>query len=345
MLPYWLLFSLWAVGAVQAERRNVRDSRLYFFIPAALLTTLMIGLRNEVGGDWGAYQRMLDDAYFMSLPEAMRATDPAYGALNWIASKFDLGVTFVNLICAFIFMGGVGRLAWKQPNPALAMLVGVPYFIIVVAMGYTRQAAAIGLLCFAIADASEKRLIRLIGLIGLATLFHKTAILMLPIALVPILRRNSILGVFGFLIFIILFGILLGDTSDRMITDYVQSDYDSQGAAIRVSMNVVAGVTFLALRRRLDFSEFERSFWTICSVLSIVSLAALFVASASSGIDRMSLYFIPLQLIAYSRIPYAINYNKTLSSAIIALIAYAFSVQFVWLNYADNAAYWVPYKI
>lgn len=38
-------------------------------------------------------------------------------------------------------------------NPLLAILVAVPNLIIVVAMGYTRQAAAIGLICFAVADA------------------------------------------------------------------------------------------------------------------------------------------------------------------------------------------------
>lgn len=38
------------------------------------------------------------------------------------------------------------RFARSQPDPWLAVLVAVPYLVIVVAMGYSRQAVAIGIL-------------------------------------------------------------------------------------------------------------------------------------------------------------------------------------------------------
>lgn len=345
MLPYWLLFSLWAAGAVQAERRSERDSRLYFFIPAALLTTLMIGFRNEVGGDWGAYQRIFEDIYFLSLPAAMETTDPGYAALNWLAVQFGFGISFVNLVCGALFMTGVARLAWRQPNPALAILVAVPYLIIVVAMGYTRQAAAIGLICFAVSDASEERLIKLVVLISLAALFHKTAILILPLALVPVLRRNILFGMIGGVFFVILSITFLGDSSDRLISNYVDGNYDSQGAAIRVAMTVVPGILFILFRSKMEMPPFQKSFWMVCSVISILLVAALTISSASSGVDRMSLYFIPLQFILYSRIPYVFtSTGKALPSVLFAVIFYCLLVQFVWLNFADNANYWLPYS-
>ncbi|QQV78471.1 EpsG family protein [Sphingomonas aliaeris] len=228
MLPYWLLFALWAVGAVQAERRSNQTLQPIFFIAACVLTTLMIGLRLEVGGDWGAYQRMYEDIYFLALPEALGTTDPGYAMVNWLGVQFGLGIGFVNTVCATIFMVGVGRLAWKQPNPSLAMLIAVPYLVIVVAMGYTRQAAAIGLICLAVADASETKILRLVFLSAFAALFHKTAILILPLLLVPVLRRNIVYGAIGALAFIAVFVILLRDASDELITNYVNSTYDSQ---------------------------------------------------------------------------------------------------------------------
>lgn len=346
MLPYWLMFVLWSLGAVQTERRRVRDTRILFFAGAAVLTAALIGLRFEVGGDWGSYTRMYDMVYFMSFADAVKTTDPGYAALNWLSTQGELGIVAVNLVCAALFMGGVGRLAWRQPNPALAVLVAVPYLIIVVAMGYTRQAAAIGIICFAVADASERRLIRLIVLIGVAALFHKTAVLMLPLLLVPVLRRNPIYGVFGAILFVALFVLVLRDTSDRLVTNYVQGDYDSQGATIRVSMNVAAAMLFMGLRKRIDMPPFEKSFWFVCSVLSFVAVPALLVSSASSGIDRISLYLIPLQIIVYARLPYILgNGGKALPSILIAVVGYCFLVQFVWLNYATNAVYWVPYKM
>jgi hypothetical protein len=347
VLPYWLLFAMWAAGAVQARRHRLPESQIMFFVAASVLTMLMVGLRFRVGGDWFAYERTYQDIFFLTLPAAFQRTDPGYGALNWLSAQFAMGVTPVNLVCAALFTGGVARLAWKQPNPALAMLIAVPYLIIVVAMGYTRQAAAIGIICFAIADASEQKLAKLVFMIGLAALFHKTAILILPIALVPILRRNVIFGIIGALMFAILFVLILRDSSDRLIANYVAGDYDSQGALIRVSMNVVAAGVFLMFKDRFDIAIFQKSFWIVCAILSVACVVLFFIASASSGIDRISLYFIPLQIIAFSRMPQALSKDRatTLPSVLMALIFYSFLVQFVWLNYASHANSWVPYSL
>lgn len=346
MLPYWLMFTLWTAGALQIERRRVDDVRKLFFVIATIVTGLMIGLRFEVGGDWGNYQRIYQNIAFMSLHQAIGSGDIGYTVINWLAAQGTLGIVFVNSVCALLFMGGFARLAWRQPNPALAVLVAVPYLIIVVAMGYTRQAAAIGVICLAIADGSERRLLRLTILIVIAALFHKTAILVLPIALVPVFRRSAIFGVFGVLMFVVLFVLLLRDTAGQMMTSYVQGDYDSQGAAVRIFMNVVAASIFLFLRKNIVMPNFQKSFWTACSILSLLSVFAFLTFSASSGIDRLSLYLIPLQAITYSRLPYILSHDRrAVPSIIIGVIGYSFFVQFVWLNYADNVEYWLPYSM
>lgn len=345
MYPYWLLFAVWAAGALQASRQRSRDAQLLFFIAATLLTTLMIGLRSEVGGDWGSYQRIYENIFFLRFSAALTASDPGYAALNWLSARIGLGITLVNLVCAILFMGGLARLAWKQPNPALGILVAVPYLIIVVAMGYTRQAAAIGLICLAIADASEHRLIRLTFLIFVATLFHKTAVLILPLVLVPIFRRNSLLGLMGAALFVLLFIWFLQDTSDRLINNYAQSNYDSQGAAVRVMMNVVASIAFILIRKKVAMSPFQVSFWLVCSILSMLSVIALLTISASSGVDRLSLYLVPIQIVAYANLPYSLRRSRTSdASVLLGLVSYAALIQYTWLNYANNASYWMPYK-
>lgn len=70
------------------------------------------------------------------------------------------------------------------------------------------------------------------------------------------------------------------------------------------------------------------------------------ISSASSGVDRLSLYLIPLQAVVYSRLPYILSRDgRALPSVLIAVVGYSFLVQFVWLNYADNANYWLPYSL
>lgn len=345
MTAYWILFAIWAAGAVQFARRQHQAYNRVFYIFAATLTTLMIGLRYNVGGDWFTYLNMYEIIAFQTLGPALTTSDPGYAFLNWISAGADWGIWFPNLGCAILFMAGLTRLAWRQPNPWLAVLVAVPYLIIVVAMGYTRQAAAIGIICWAVADASPKRLGRLGLTIAFAALFHKTAILFLPVLLIPVLVRSPLLGILGAIAFMVLFNFFLGSTSDDLINNYVNSNYNSQGAGIRVAMNVVAAFIMLTLRNRLGLDDFAKSFWTNCSILSILSVFGLLVFSASSGVDRIALFLIPLQVVTFSRIPYALsNTGRPQFSGVLAIIGYSFAVQFVWLNFGDNAALWKPYN-
>lgn len=345
MLVYWLIFAFWSVVAVQAERRSDHDPRQLLFTAAAIIMTALIGFRYQVGADWYNYLEIFNNLSLLTLPDALRATDPGYGLFNWLAVQLGFGVVFVNVLCAILFFYGFAVLAWRQPNPALAVLVATPYLIIVVSMGYTRQAAAIGLLCVAITDVSQRNLIKIVVLIGLAALLHKSAILMLPIILAPIFLKNYVLGALGAAVFVALFFVILRTSADGLVDQYVTSTYDSQGAAIRITMNVVAAVLFLLLRNRMDFSYFQRVFWTCNSLLALLSIVALVVFSASSGVDRFSVYLIPLQVVTYSRLPYALGKDgKAVPSILFAVLFYSFCVQAVWLNFADNAQAWLPYR-
>lgn len=342
MTIYWLLFAMWSAGTVHFSRRSTLS--IIPFAVLAVLTMLMIGLRYRVGGDWSNYLTIYDQIAFQPLSEAIRLSDPGYAMMNWISAQFDLGMWPINLACGALFMAGTARLAFRQPNPWLAMLVAFPYLVIVVAMGYTRQAAAIGIICYALAEASEDHLFRLVGYVILASLIHKTSVLILPMLLVPVFRRNFLFGFLGALLFVPIFIFTLSASAGDMLTSYVQGDYDSQGALVRVSMNVLAAIVMLLTYKQAKFTPFQQSFWIVASFSSLLCLVLLFVLSASSGVDRIALFLIPLQMVAFSRLPYALSRTGTpLPSATIGVIAYCFMVQFVWLNYADNAVSWVPY--
>lgn len=345
MTPYWILFAIWALGATQFARRGDHPVSGLLFGAAVILTALMVGLRLEVGGDWFTYLNIFEQIAFQPLLTGLTLSDPGYSLFNWIGAQLEWGIWFPNTVCALAFTWGIAKLARQQPNPWLAMLIAVPYLIIVVAMGYTRQAAAIGIVCLALANASEKHIVRLVVIIGIASLFHKTAVLILPIVLLPVLRRNPLFGILGGLAFILIFALVLRDSSQDMVANYAQSAYDSQGAAVRIAMNVLAALVILFFRRSMGFSPFQYSYWMANAVIAIASVPALLSLSASSGVDRLALFLIPMQMVAYSRLPYILSRNSSANVAIfLGLVAYSFAVQFVWLNYAVNAQLWLPYR-
>ncbi len=337
---------MWALGAVQFARKHaIRGDKVLFAI-GLLVTAGFIGLRFQIGGDWQTYLEIYRNIYFQPLPVALQLSDPGYAFLNWLGAQLDWGVWFPNLGCALIFCAGLGRLARDQPNPWLAALVAVPYLIIVVAMGYTRQGAAIGIICYGVVGASARNIRRLVIFAAIAALFHKTAILMLLVMLPPVLTRRFFIGAIGIVMFALFFFFFLGSVSDRLVTNYVQSNYDSQGAAIRITMNVVAGILMLIFQAKMRFDPYQRLFWIINALLALVSALALYVLESSTGVDRIALYLIPLQVVTYARLPYALSAkgDRGLPSLILGVMAYSFAVQYVWLTYADNASSWLPYR-
>ena len=87
VIPYWLLFTYFAVGAL-LERDPLdrkRAGRSCFLEFGALIIALMIGFRFKVGADWSSYQQMFSYAGHVSAARIVRTLgDPGYDLLNWV---------------------------------------------------------------------------------------------------------------------------------------------------------------------------------------------------------------------------------------------------------------------
>ena len=357
MWQYWLLlmipmvFSL-VVGARMAAKSDLAISpesgNVGNFLPLALyafLLVLLIGWRHEVGGDWLNYLWPLEAALDRSLAEGMTiGGDPAYGLLTWISARVGGGIYLVNLVCAIIFVAGLLVFASHSPQPWLALCVAVPYLVIVVAMGYTRQGVAIGLTMVGLVALDRGRLLAFAGWLGLAALFHKSAVILVPLAVFS--GRNSWRAVLGVLIVAaLLFMLLLAEYVDFLTLGYLTAQYESSGAAIRVAMNALPAFIFLSMRKRFVLPTAQKSFWTWMSLGALLFIVLLAVSPSSTAVDRVALYWVPLQLFVWSRLPQAMGRQVgTQLQWLVIVLVYAVAVQYVWLFHADNSAAWIPYK-
>lgn len=346
MLPYWFLFALIAFGAAldgpgrHQSGRARTDPALFF---AAVLIAVMIGVRYHVGGDWWTYQRYYNFAALASFGQMFGLDDVGYQLLNWVVAHLGAGIWLTNLVCGIVFAWGLVALARTQPYPWLSVLIAVPYLIIVVAMGYSRQGVAIGILMAGIASLTRNRsILRYTLYVAAAALFHRTAVVGLPLLLLGGRRNllgNALIVVGGS---VLLFDVLLASSVDHFVTAYVTQQMTSQGAAVRVTMSLVPAVLFLVYRRRLGFTPDEEHIWRNLSYAALALLVALFATSASTVVDRLALYILPLQLAVLPRIAgpiVSVRLGKGL------IIAYCLAIQFVWLNYAENSLYWIPYRV
>jgi hypothetical protein len=68
------------------------------------------------------------------------------------------------------------------------------------------------------------------------------------------------------------------------------------------------------------------------------------VGLASTAVDRAALYFIPIQIVVFSRFPLLFPVAKGRGAVIRIILAYYALVLFIWLTYGVHARYWVPYN-
>ena len=350
MVPYWIIFWVAAGMAIglrggfdAGERRVEQALWKVFFIVLALL----IGLRHEVGGDWYNYLHILELAKDERIASSLAGKDLAYSLVNWFAVNAWGGIYLVNSVCAFFFVLGLYHFCGIQPRPWLAVVVSVPYLIAVVAMGYSRQGVAIGLAMLGLVALADGRLLRFLFWLLLAAIFHKSAIILVPLALFHLKSGRYRLWAVALvgLATALLYELALQDALANWQSGYLDAGYDSSGAAVRIAMNAVPAAFFLFFRKRFQLEVSARRFWTLMSLLALGFVPLLVLLPSTTAVDRMALYWIPLQIFVWSRVPDMVSGKQRRRSVwIYGIIAYSGLVLLVWLFFAVHAFAWVPYQ-
>lgn len=308
-----------------------------------LFYSVVIGLRHEVGGDWYSY---LDHFYIRqssSLHEVLSASDPGYYLINFLISSAGGGIHGVNFVCGAIVMAGVVRFAKNQPLPWLTLVVAVPYLVLVVAMGYTRQSAALGFLLLGLVSLRKKNLRQFVFWVVLGATFHKSVVLMLPVAALSSTRNRIWNLIWVGVISLIVAYLFVFDSASDLWANYVEAEYESQGGLIRILMNAIPALIFLSVRRRLLLDDAEIKLWSWISIFALACIPLVILSSTAT--DRVALYLIPLQLFVFSRIHLLANTAYARSLMVFSVILYYGFVQLVWLLFASHAHAWLPYQM
>lgn len=341
MWQFWMLFAIPAWG-VFTPQRLVKTQSYWAWVLVGLFFAVIMGFRHEVGGDWLNYIPQFQNISRLKFLEAISRSDPGYEGLNWLVARMGGSIYWVNFFCAVVLMWGTVGFCRRQPNPWLALLAAVPYMLIVVGMGYTRQAVALGFALLGLAALSNGRVRAFTLWVILGALFHKSAVLLLPIAALAASRNRLLTTTLVVAVTLLTYYLLLQDSAEALWSNYVEADMQSEGGAIRVAMNAVPAVLLLLFRERLVPDLHERKLWLWIAMFALVCIPL--VGLASTAVDRVALYLIPLQLFVFSRLPRLAGTTQTRTPLVLAIVAYYVAVQFVWLNYATHAQFWTPYQ-
>ena len=352
MWPYWLMFLVPAVAAVNelarggGARLSLAETRIngaWFWV--MLVLTLLIGYRYEVGGDWDNYLRNFESAYFNDLSEVFEGGDPGYRLLEFLAIRFDWGILGINLVGAIFFSVGLVVFCRDLPRPWLALSVAIPYLVMIVAMGYTRQGIAIGCAMVGMVALGRQQFVRFLVWVFIAATFHKSAVLLIPIAALAAVERRLFVGLLAAVTTGLAYTLMLEDSVEALTTNYLEAEYQSEGAFVRLAMNALPAVMLLLLRKRFAMSLPQEKLWRWFAIISVALFAFYFFSPSSTAVDRVGLYMLPLQLVVFSYFPEVMGSSRSRNlGLVVAVLIYYASVEFVWLNYATHAFAWIPYR-
>jgi len=177
----------------------------------------------------------------------------------------------------------------------------------------------------------------------LGATFHKSAVLMLPVAALAA-TSNRFWSVFWVGLMSLVGGYLfVFDSAERLWTNYVEADYQSQGGLIRVLMNAVPAVLFFVFQRSLRLLDSERKLWFWMSLMTLACIPLVLISSTAT--DRVALYLIPIQMFVFARLPLIVADSRQRGLITLAVVGYYGLVQAVWLLFASHAFVWLPYRM
>lgn len=341
MLTYGFLYLIPVIMALFIKHSYQSKTLVWFFL--GFMFVIIIGFRHQIGCDWYSYQDHYHHTLGISLSQAfITVKDPSHTFVNWWMGQWGWGVYGVNFLYSIIFVIGLITFSRTQIYPWLAMSVAVPYMVVMVSMGYSRQGVALGLFMVAITYVEKRAFKSYVFWVLLAATFHKTAIVLLPFGL--FLSQSGMWLRFMIMIPALYGGwdLLLAQKQEQLWNVYVERQMHSSGAYIRIFMNFVPATLLILYRKQWKENYADYSFWFWIAIGSIISI--FIVGLATTAVDRIALYFIPIQLAVFSRLPYLARKNIDPKITKLIIIFGYTAVLLTWLFFASHAHCWLPYQ-
>lgn len=338
---YWLMFLMPFLGSIRSYNVGY-DIKFIFNLFFIVFFSILIGFRYKVGGDWDSYAYMQATYDIYQVREInFLHNDFLYFILLALSNQLNLDVWFPNLICGLILVTGVVAFCNQQRHYYLALLVCVPYLFIVVGMGYSRQAAAIGFIFFALSVLHNRKVFLFLLFIFFGSLFHKSCLIVVPFGLLAISGNKRIFIFLGSLFLVL--GIVTYSQISEAVQNYIGDQAnESRGALIRIILSVIPSALILRYHKLLLKDINAKAFWRYFSLVPLFALPL--VPFASNLTDRLLLYSIPIQAFCFSRLDLLFDdyVNRQLINFLVVLI-YC-SVLFIWINFGAHSSYWIPYR-
>lgn len=350
MVIYPLLLVLSLICAVQVPLEQPNRS-IQPFLFAVVAITLVFGLRVDVGADYFNY---IDIYERVGRGErSPRGIETGYFFLNYLLNAFRLpaeSAIFVSFAGTFAMLYSATR-KWSK-NVAISLIVLLAFGVIFSSTNLVRQSIAFAICTLTLGYIRDRRLFMFLLTMGIAFLFHRSALLFLPAYFITRYR----IPMTAWLVFS-LAALLINLNLARFLAIFLEtigqhvpfySHYADQlagfetsalGMGLRVKAEYVAVIfVVIFLYRRIASDTLQR----IIVNLFLMGTLLNFAFGDVLYFQRFVRYFYDFGFLAWPAILTAIHDKKLRELAYVGFVIYCFLL--VFRVVLSTSAHVMPYQ-
>jgi hypothetical protein len=344
MFPY---LSIYLIAVLLAFTAKSRQQGLVLAGIFSVFLALFAGTRIWVGCDYGGYlMRFQYIGPFPGWVELMSAGEAGFQGLSIFLKNNGFSYSALIFVCSGLYMFCLYRFSRLAQWPLALLALFFPILVIQLGMSGMRQALATGFLLLAVASFVDGRRLWVAGWILVASQFHTSAIIFLPLALmvgkqVSVARMVMALALLGPVVIF-----LLQDRLEVYSARYIEQAYGenaSSGAWFRYAV-VVCCLAAFRWRYQAVKAQFPQLF-EVLRLFMFIGIALLPMGLVSTvAMHRMVFYVMPVAILAV--LVAAATLRGTMRNALLGGVLFAFGAYlFVWFSYSRHARIcYVPYN-
>lgn len=363
MIIYIITFAVSCLFTYIAEKYITKSKKIFVLLSlfAILLPSIIAGVRDiTIGYDVGLYgvnyfQLAVNSDSFAEY-RAICDTDFGYAALNYIVSRVTDNIHWFLFVIEFIIVVLVYLFAYSHREKHPMWLTMLAFFTIFYSnsLNILRQSLALAIIIFGTRYAENSKFLKYLITTIIATMFHATAIVALPIYFLfklENLKRKNTYKVFTVLIIVFImfnfFSIIetlvnMGILSNRFLSYvYVFSENATDFGYIEGTLRLA--IIFICLITYKSKIQFDHKNATYIYML-IIDFMLMQLTLISGSAQRLAYYYgYPALLYMIPQLTVGFKNDKSNkwiinSFTIILLLAYWY-LQYVYQNFGSTYPY------
>lgn len=346
MIPYLVLLGV-VTGLAFVGKRSGNAARAPYVGTILLVLILFAGLRDvSVGTDTGTYRRQFESVY--SVDDIWRTTEIGYNALMVlcaeISADYAVILTGIALITVSCYVRGILRMT-EQYDIALFLFVTLGAYTFF--FNGARQGIAVSLCFLALPWLLDRRPVPYILMVGVAALFHHTALVALPLYAFaqPRVSWRQLafvgIGVVMMVVFLTTFVQLAANLLDDKYAVYAEEA--EGGGALMTAFLVAQGLLLFFAKKQMNNSDERYARLLNVYLIGLVPAIAAALSNINpSGLLRLQFYFSHTALILWPMFFSRLKRGSLRSSLLLAAAAIAIAFFGLTTTVFSNL---VPYQL